>query len=338
MDTLPRRALRRSVLLLGPLLLLGAAPAEGFDLHRVFRWLRDQAPLAEINQRHVLPTPHVKDRRIGESGSFPLALKIVVDKDSTGFPAGIGKIVHEALFPNYPGFTFKVLFASAKRDLFGKSQYANPKSIWYNVFFGYYEIVVSKRAWGRPFGYDLSSGTPRVHFEDLVRIGKADWNHFSNQLYGVPAAAIRPYDRVDLKEVRIAPVRRELIGPSYWDLIELSGVRVVGPYRSRYDGGRFQDLDRLVGLAWRLAFGTYDGNHRSIRRSFAGTSMRGKFYISFKEENDRGTGEPVYKTYMYGGTVNEGYPDGAENERFLELQMRSLRRILAGERGLGFPK
>jgi hypothetical protein len=318
---------------------VAAAPlrADAFDLGaQVSKWLRDKAPVASINNKVVLPTPKVDDRRIGKSGSFPIALKIVVDKGSTGFPAGIGKIVHDALFPNYPGFTFKVLFASAKRSLLGKSDYANPASIWYNVFFGYYEIEVSKKAWGRPFGYDLSRGRPKVVLEDVVRLGKADWNHFSNQLYGVPAKAIAPFDRVDMREVRAEPVRRVRVGSRSWDLVELRGVRVVGPYRSKHDGARFEDIEKGVGMAWRYAFGTYDKDHPAIRRSFAGTSMRGKFYMTFKEERDRLSGEAVYKTFMYGGTVNEGYPNRAENERFLRLQIRSLEGIMAREKDLGF--
>src|SRR5438105_3137071 len=95
------------------LAVLAVAPPARADLNPILRWLRDRLPLAEINHKVVLPTPSVNDRRIGKSGSSPMALRIVVDRNSTGFPAGIGKIVHDSLFPNYPGFTFKVLFAAA---------------------------------------------------------------------------------------------------------------------------------------------------------------------------------------------------------------------------------
>ena len=64
--------------------------------------------------------------------------------------------------------------------------------------------------------------------------------------------------------------------------------------------------------------------------------MKGQFYISYKEDVDALTREAIFRTYMFGGTVNETYPNKAENDRFLRLQMLSLIRIIAKEQGLGF--
>src|SRR5205807_7936782 len=123
--------------------------------------------------------------------------------------------------------------------------------------------------------------------------------------YGVPASAIAPYDVVRMEEVKKAPVTRQKVGARLWDLVLLSNVKVVGPYRSSRDGGQFSDLDKLVGPAWRYTFGKYDKEVKGVK-SFAGTSMMGKFYISFKEDVDSVTHEQVYRTFMFGGTVNEG--------------------------------
>src|SRR6516162_5646398 len=127
-----------------------AAPRADAGLLDGIKKLLSKVPIADVNHKYILNPPKVSDPKIGKSHSFPIALKIVVAKDSTGFPGGIGKIVHEALFSSYPRFTFKVAFACADVSLLGHSDYANPKSIWYNVFFGYYEIEVPKNEWKRP--------------------------------------------------------------------------------------------------------------------------------------------------------------------------------------------
>ena len=67
--------------------------------------------------------------------------------------------------------------------------------------------------------------------------------------YGLPVAC-SPLEK--------APVTRQKVGARLWDLVLLSNVKVVGPYRSSRDGGQFSDLDKLVGPAWRYTFGKYD--------------------------------------------------------------------------------
>lgn len=318
--------------------MIGGGRAEAVkwpDLSPLKGLIEKVVPVAQINDKIILNVPKVDDPKIGKSKSAPFALRINVGPNATGFPAGIGKVVHNALFSAYPRFVFKVAFAAAETDLLGRGNYANPASIWYNVFFGFYEIVVPAKAWGRPFGYADATSSAKVRFEDIVRIGKADWNHFSNELYGVPAAAIRAFDAVDMSRIETPPVERRKVGARKWDLVNLNGLSVVGPARSTRDGKGFVDRSAIVGKLWRYVFGTSAPTSK-VRKSFAETKMRGRFYISFKADNEGG--EAVYKTWMFGGTVNEGYPDKAENERFLGLQMRSIEEIMAREKGIGFPE
>lgn len=294
-------------------------------------------PIADINNRFFFKIPKINDPKIGKSDAFPTALRINVGKNSTGFPGGIGKIVHDAHFSGSPSFVFKVAFAAAAKNLLGKGNYANPNSIWYNVFFGFYEIDVVKSAWGRPFGYEQVGGKWQVRLEDVAHLGKSDWNHFSNQLYGVPAAAIKPYDVVNMSEIKALPVTRRTVGKRSWDFVQLAGMKMVGPYLSKSDGKKYVNLDPIVGPLWRWAFGTYDGQVAG-KPSFLGTSMKAEIYMSFREERDAATGEQVYKTFFFGGTINELYPDKSENERFLRLQMKALEVIMRGESGLGFAR
>jgi hypothetical protein len=309
------------------------------DLHAFTNWLKGAVPLGDVNHKYILDCPKVEDHRIGKSKCSPFALKITVGDNSTGFPGGIGKVVHDALFPDKPTFTFKVAFAAANTDLLGRGDYAKPSSIWYNVFFGYYEIDVPKQGWGRPFGYEnaqTATGKRAVRHDDLLRIGKADWNHFSNQLYGVPLDVVRRQglDTVDAKVVRLPPVTQKIIGSGEWDLVEMDGVPVVGPYRSKHDGQKYADTGHVM-PAWQYVFGRYDEDDSHVRTSFQPVRMHGKFYMSFKEDKDE-HGQEIYKTFMFGGTVNADYPDAAENDRFLGLQMQSLEHVIDRESGIGF--
>ncbi len=296
----------------------------------------NKLPAAEFNHKYLLTPVEFVDPtgKIKKTSSLTSALKIEVASDSTGFPGGIGKIVHQALFAGYPRFTFKVNFACADADLLGHSDYANPMSIWYNVFLGYYEIDVPKKLWKRPFGYATGEPNAALRYDDLLRLGKADWNHFSNQLYGVPASAIAPYDKMPPSAT--GGRKREAIAGHEWDLVDVANMQVVGAYSG---GQKFVDIDKVAGPVWRYLFGTFEKN-ASGHTSFEGTSMQGRFYMAFKEEPNTVTGEPSYKTFIFGGTVNEAFAKTAagkvENARFLGLQMAALRKVIAVEKGIGF--
>src|SRR4051812_44407000 len=154
---------------------------------RSFRADRFRLPLGAINGSYLRAPPCIDDPRIGRSHGLPIALEFRIGEDSAGFPGGIGRIVHRALLPDAPDFSVHIKFACAKPDLLGRSDFANPSSIWYNVFVGYYQVEVDQEEWGRPFGYDLDAdGNGTLRLEEVARLAQADWNYLSNQLYGVP--------------------------------------------------------------------------------------------------------------------------------------------------------
>ncbi|MBS2032690.1 MAG: hypothetical protein JST54_32750 [Deltaproteobacteria bacterium] len=295
------------------------------------------AVLGDVDHHYLEQEPSVSDPKIGKSHAFPAALRIVVSGDALGPMHYIGRTAHNALFaqPAYPEFAFKVVFASADTSFFGNSDYANPASIWCNVFFGYYEIDAPTRLWTRPFGYQSASPDSPVALEDIVRIGKADWNYFSNHMYGVPRDAIVPYDVVDMAAVKTRDLGREKIGRDYWDHITLADVTVVTAVRSTKDTRDLENTDTVYSDAWRYAFGTAPRSD-AVNQSFAPTKMSGEFFMSFRKQRDEEYGEEVYKTFIFGGTFGQGYPDAAENARFLALQLASLKKIIPSEKRTGF--
>ena len=295
------------------------------------------AVLGDVDHHYLEKEPSVSDSKIGKSHAFPAALRIVVSGDADGPMHYIGRTAHDALFaqPAYPEFAFKVVFASADTSFFGDSDYANPVSIWFNVFFGYYEIDAPTRLWNRPFGYQSASPDSPVALEDIVRIGKADWNYFSNHMYGVPRDEIVPYDVVDMSAVKAHDLGRQKIGRDYWDHVTLADVTVVTAALSTKDKKQLENTDSVYSDAWRYAFGTSSRSDK-ISQSFAPAKMSGEFFMSFRKQRDEEYGEEVYKTFIFGGTFDQGYADAAENARFLALQLESLKAIIPSEKRTGF--
>jgi hypothetical protein len=319
------------------LLVAFCALCTGIGALRFFRGGRFRLPLGAINGSYLRAPPRIDDPRIGRSSGLPIALEFRIGEDSVGFPGGIGRIVHRELFPGAPDFSVHIKFACAKPDFLGRSDFANPRSIWYNVFVGYYQVEVDQEEWGRPFGYDLDAdgdATPRL--EEMARLVRADWNHLSNQLYGVPAhavAAVNAFGLEDLHREYQGRVRKEGWDGAF-DLIEFENLAVVGPH-STHGGADYVNLGLIVGPLWRRTFGT----HREPvgDASFAPCLLRMRAYLCFKSTRDA-AGRRVYQTFVFGGSINHRHDqiDAAENARFLALQMDELERIIGGERGLGF--
>jgi hypothetical protein len=273
--------------------------------------------------------PQVSDPELGTSTAvLPTILRIPVDDlERLGTP--VGRLAKQALFASEPDFLVNVCFAVGPFLPFLPGAYGDPTSIWFNVFTGYYEIDCPRPAWKRPFGYTLSGGGQTVNFEDLVRIGKADWNYFSNWMYGVPTAAVRPYDRLD-PGVVCQSLGRRTVGRSAWDLVDVDGFSVVSAYQSSAPGAARLVDNTVLTPFWRLTYGE-PRDWPGFDTSFPGTSMHARFLMAFSES------ETAYRTYLFGGTVNKTF-DGEDNTRFLAAQMRACSEVVAARYpALGFP-
>jgi hypothetical protein len=287
-----------------------------------------------IDHHFVVQAPHIDDPEFGKSSGTPVVLRIPVGPQGTGDLGYVGRLAHAELFSDLPAFDFNVAFASAHVSLSGDSAYADPRSIWYNAFFGFYEIDAPMAKWSRPFGYDGPGPDAKVVAREVERIGRADWNYFSNHLYGVPLAAIRACCAAPPPGVvRVLP-RVSLVsldGPKDWDDLDVRDVTVVGPHRSTADGGAFEHphserdaappgMERL----WQRTFGTHPPT-ATPPTSFAPVRLRAR--IRMFHDVSRVQGKPVYRTFLFGATVDAD-AEPAKADRFLRLQLAALEKVM----------
>jgi hypothetical protein len=291
-------------------------------------------PLPAELERRILPEdrhdPYIEndrfvwcDSEFGCSQSFPFALRIHVRSDFMDVscnPDRVGALVKQKLFPTDPDFEFRVVFAQALNPRNDEAAYADPRSLWYDVYFGAYTITWRS---DHPFGYTQQANA--INHDDIVRIGLADWNYFTNRVYGVPLAKVDPYSHYDLTQIG-KTVGRERIGKYTWDAIEYSSIDVVGPYRADALGPE-EVYEPCLTKAWREIF----GQHRPIASqptSYVPAKIHAKIYLCFEKHGNE------YRTHIFGGTVNANYPDAAENQRFLDRQLKSIRSTIESDSNL----
>jgi hypothetical protein len=301
-------------------------------VHKIGAWRRPNprrlAMIGEIDNKFFLDGADVDDPKIGKSRAFPTAQEIVVD-DERSAPAGVGQLVDRTFFKGSPKLVFNVAFSCADSNPFKPGAYGDPHSIWFNVFFGYYEIDVAQKAWGRPFGYEADLTT--VRWDDILRIGKSDWNDFSNCVYGVPNEFIEATNRIDDPLTETTWHGREPVGGKHFDLLQLNHVEMVTAYEAK-NGAQLSNNDRIFSPVWRVAFGQ-PCPRPSHPTSFFPVRMSAKLYMCFHaDEQDTDFDEPVHRTFLFGGTINETWADTPEkkkeNERFLALQMNAVEKVM----------
>jgi hypothetical protein len=287
--------------------------------------------VGDVDGRRLLPPAQVKDATFGDSAGVPFALEIDVD-DVREAPADVGQKVDQVFFPNAPRLLFNVCFScGAPKGVLREGTYGDPTSPWFNVFFGYYQIDVIASEWGRPFGYlDAASGA--VNTDDVLRIGKADWNYFSNWMYGVPEVAIAPNNTLTGARVEVGP--RERIGQRQWDVLNISQARMVSAYVSGKATDPKLEERGPYSFLWRMAFGCPKPRPEYPElSSFFPVDMTATLFMSFREvKNDPYTGKDVFQTFLFGGTVNEWWQATfgkvGDNRRLLGLQLDAVKRVI----------
>lgn len=288
------------------------------------RFLRGAPLVGEIRGRFLVEPAVIEDDEFGCSSRNPQVLEIIVS-DEEQWPLGVGKIVNEVFFDEDPPIVFNVCFSCHQPDEDGRSEYADPESHWFNVFFGFYEIDVPSAEWGRPFGF--KSADPdrlEIEFRDLVRIGKSDWNYFSNYIYGVPWWEVSKHNRLDDPgtTTRVADRPEEVAGQRFLEC-EVDGMEVVSAYCAGDE--RLRRNVWPFTRVWRKQFGTCEPRP-GHDLSFVPTRMKLRFLIRWEEGEDYDLECRAYKTFIYGGSINKGFRDPAFNERFLEAQMEAVKK------------
>src|SRR5579883_1095275 len=283
----------------------------------------------EIDGKVLPPAPQVDDETIGRSMAGPGIFAIDVDADSTAL-AGAGRLVHERLFKDSSKLRFKARFACGEAAPGEPGSFGDPASIWFNVQLGYYEVDVPRSQWKRPFGYS-NDGT--VVPDEVVRLGKADWHYFSLYLYGVPQRALEPLDDPGAYEATV--LGKVLVGDHTFDAVSFSHVAVARAYCAK--GAEDLDPHPVLSPLWQLALGA-PHPRAGFPVSFMPTKLAGRVRMCWKEEWSDELGELAFKTFIFGGTINEDWKDAKENARFLQLQEDALTRVIEdGFPDLGLP-
>lgn len=313
--------------------------------------------LGEIDGKSSVLPGKINSKKFGTSFGMPMAVEININNKKS-MPEDVGKIVKEKLFSDndYKDKTaiFNVCFSCGKGSIIQGGTYTDPTSHWFNVFFGYYEIDVPQKAWGRPFGYQQLNGSMEVNFQDLLRIGLADWNYFSNYLYGVPLKKASQYLNTSDPKVTTRYIDRMQIKQKTWDYVEIDNFEVVSAYTARGKEDELEERSIWTGL-WRRSYG-YPHPRKGFNENFFPCRMKAHFYMAFGEGHDHDLNETAYKTYIFGGTINHNihldnkayakkcglkvaqFSKDTYNEEFLQEQMKSIRKVIEKKYyHLGFP-
>ena len=242
----------------------------------------------------------------------------------------VGQLAKAELFPDYRPFTFNVVACCGKPTgpADGPGVYADPTSVWFNVFFGIYQLDCAKAdGWDRPFGYQSDAGVASLpHEEDLVRLGKADWNWFSNYLYGVPKAVCQQYSTIGKDEGAVTRLPTATIGTSAWHESTMSGVEVVSGYQSDAPGAAQLEMNTLLTPFVQRNFGL-PCPRPDHPTSFIPTTLVASQLMSYWQD------DTAFHTLVFGGT-SQVQTDPA----FLDAQTAAVKTLMAASfADAGFP-
>ncbi len=292
--------------------------------------LRFDPSIGEIAGRTEACPPELDDpKRFGRSQPCtPTVLRFHVD-DVERDVCKVGSIVKKVMFRDYPPFVFNTVACVGAFDPPGApGPYTDPSSpYWFNVFLGYYQLDCAKSAWSRPFGYAKADGSAStVEPVDLVRLGKSDWNWFSNWCYGVPWDALVATSSVPSSVttlVKKAPVK---IGNGFWHEVTIEGTEVASCYESNAPTAEKLVDNSDVQEGWRRSFGA-PSPRAAYPKSFIPVLVDAVVHMSYWEDDS------AYHTVIFGGTAKVGTdPD------FLEAQLDATKAVIVSEYpDLGFP-
>lgn len=235
----------------------------------------------------------------------------------------IGQLVKAEMWSGYPPFTFNTV-ACVGRPTAGPDApgpYADPDSPWFNIFFGIYQLDCAKTdGWTRPFGYQSADGVDSVlHGEDMARLGKSDWNWFSNYLYGVPRDVCEQYSGIDMGRIDFSPTTVEAIGTTQWHHWTMSGVTVASVYESDAPAAAKLVENSILTPEWQKGFGL-PCPRPDHTTSFVPTTLEAEAVMAYAEDAEG------FHTLVFGGTAAVG-----GDPAFLAAQMEACRAVVTAD-------
>jgi hypothetical protein len=293
------------------------------DLEGVFRY----APAhGSVGGSTKPDPPAVADERFGRSRMSSRNVTRFFVEDRKRHLADVGRVVKGTLWDDYPDWVFNTVACVGEFDEQGRGSYGDPTSGWFNVFLGYYQIDAPKPDWDRPFAYEAARGAAsRVRFDEIIRLGKSDWNYFSNWMYGVPAPATERHNDFDVQKVNARQAEAGVIGRSSWHRVRIEGVDFVSAYEADHPDAERLVHNSVLGRLWRKAFGQ-PKPHPDYRESFIGTTLDADMYIAHWEDDE------AFHTTIFGGTA----PTGGDPD-FLARQLDAARAVIERSYGeIGF--
>jgi hypothetical protein len=288
--------------------------------------VRFDPAVGEIGGTVEFVEPVVDDPTYGRSQlCTPAILRLHVDAGERAI-SDAGRLVKEKLFKDRGPFVFNTVACVGPLDDDGRGAYPNPNSIWFNVFFGCYQIDAPKSGWDRPFGYvSADEAESKICFDDVTRLGEADWNFFSNWMYGVPLEKIEPYGAIDPVDTHQEPAPVP-IGNTLWHTATIEKAICVSTYESDAPGAARLVRNSVIDEVWRRAFGLpnpQEGNSDS----FVPTTLRARLHMAYSEDDD------AYHTMICGGTAVV-----TAKAEFLATQMTAVETVIeTGYPDAGFP-
>jgi phospholipase C len=283
--------------------------------------LRFDPSIGEIGGRTDVYPPVVHDPVYGSSQNCTgTILRVHVD-DVVRDLCPVGSKVKSVMFPApYPPFVFNAVAAVGAHGEDGPQAYGNPHSPWFNVFLGYYQLDCRKDEWDRPFGFVSAAGADSApHVEDLARLGKADWNFFSNWDYGVPEDVCRKYCGVDLRPDDHVDGGLVEVAGRRWHRFELRNVEVVTAYESDVPGARRLVSNTLTTPITRQSYGPPCPSP-DFPSSFFPKKLDGVFHMAYVDDGE------YWRTLIFGGTAHAG-----EDRALLDAEVAATLAVIADQ-------
>ncbi|MGD0311949.1 MAG: hypothetical protein ABSC90_05770 [Acidimicrobiales bacterium] len=299
-------------------------PRLGRPWVRSRRWrgkpiIRFDPSVGEIGGRTDVHPPLVHDPQFGDSQSCTGTIfRIHVDDERRDL-CEVGSKVKARMFPPpYPPFVFNAVACVGAFEEDGPQRYGDPLSPWFNVFLGYYQLDCDKARWDRPFGFETADGAAsRPCMEDLIRLGKSDWNYFSNWNYGVPEQALEPYCDVDVQPGDYVDNGLVVIAGRRWRHVDLLGVDVASSYVSGAPRAAQLVLNTIITGMVRQGFG-YPCPRPDHPVSFVPTKLDATLHMAYVDD------EQWFHTLIFGGTTHAG-----EDRGLLTAEIDATKAIVA---------